>query len=139
MTRGIEHAASACSTQHMSGDLLHTQVDEIRKLMETRLRLHGKTLAQQVHKAGRLLPRRRRREATYLAQVEPLMHHPKLMRRVDAHKVRKAHANLSYFLKSIDPKDRAKGRVLAWLGSISFIAIVVFILVVTVLVQRGIV
>jgi len=43
------------------------------------------------------------------------------------------------FLGKVDPKDRAKGVLLAWLGSLAFTAIVVFIVVVTVLVKRGIV
>lgn len=123
----------------MSGDILQSQVDEIRKLMETRLRIRGKTLAQQVRKAGRLLPCNMRRDATYLAQAETVMAHPKLSRMVDGVKARQSHARLSEFLAKIDPKDRAKGKLLGWLGSISLIAIVVFIGVVTVLVQRGIV
>jgi len=43
------------------------------------------------------------------------------------------------FLSKVDPKDRAKGVLLAWLGSLAFAAIEVFIIVVTEMVQRGIV
>jgi len=123
----------------MSGELLQTQIDEIRHLMETRLRIRGKTLEQQVRKAGRLLPRAERREAVYLAQAATVMQHPKLSRMVDSAKATKAHARVAQFLKTIDPKDRAKGRLLAWLGSISFTGIVLFIGVVWVLVARGLV
>lgn len=123
----------------MSADTLQSQVDEVRDLMETRLRVRGKTLGQQVHKAGRLLPRAQRREAVYLAQAATVMAHPKLSRMVDANKADKAHARLTQFLKSVDPKDRARGKFLGWLGSLAFGIIVVFVLVDVVLVQRGIV
>ncbi len=123
----------------MSANTPHAQVDEVRNLMETRLRVRGKTLEQQVRKAGRLLPRAERREAVYLAQAATVLDHPKLSRMVDASKMSNAHAKVSSFLSKIDPKDRKKGRILAWLGSISFIGIVVFIGVVWVLVARGIV
>ena len=92
-----------------------------------------------MHKAGRLLPRAERREAVYLAQAATVMAHPKLSRMVDANKADKAHARLTQFLKSVDPKDRARGKFLGWLGSLAFGIIVVFVLVVVVLVQRGIV
>ena len=123
----------------MTGNLLETQVDEIRKLMETQLRVRGKTLDLQVHKAGRLLSRNLRRDATYLAQAATVMHHPKLSRMVDEAKATLAHARLKDFLVTVDPKDRAKGKLLGWLGSMAFAFIVIFVLVVTVLVQRGIV
>tara|TARA_R110002051_G_scaffold36609_5_gene79311 strand:+ start:3876 stop:4247 length:372 start_codon:yes stop_codon:yes gene_type:complete len=123
----------------MSGDLLQNQVDEIRKLMETRLRIRGKTLDQQVRKAGRLLPRALRRDATYLAHAATVMQHPKLARMVDGVKATSAHARLALYLTSVDPKDRARGKLLAWLGSLAFGFLVVVIMTVVVLVQRGIV
>ncbi len=123
----------------MTGDLLDNQVAEVRKLMETRLRVRGKTLDLQVRKAGRRLPRNLRRDATYLAQAATVMHHPKLNRMIDADKATKAHGRLTSYLAGVNPADRVKGMFLAWLGSLAFAFIVVFIIVVTVLVQRGIV
>lgn len=123
----------------MSTDTLQSQVDEVRNLMETRLRVRGKTLDQQVRKAGRLLPKAERREAMYLAQAATVMQHPKLSRMVDASKANKAHARLIQFLNAVDPKDRAKGKLLGWLGSLAFGLVVIFVLVVVVLVKRGIV
>ncbi|MEJ6747863.1 MAG: hypothetical protein QNK98_14270 [Yoonia sp.] len=46
---------------------------------------------------------------------------------------------MTQFLRSVDPKDRARGKFLGWLGLLAFGFIVVFVLVVIVLVQRGIV
>ncbi len=123
----------------MIGDMLDNQIAEVRKLMETQLRIRGKSLEYQVRKAGRLLPRNLRHDAVYLAQAATIMNHPKLSRMVDLDKATKAHARLVAFLEKVDPKDRAKGVLLSWLGSLAFAAIVVFIVVVTVLVKRGIV
>lgn len=123
----------------MAGDLLNTQVDEIRKLLESQLRIRAKTLDLQVRKAGRLLPRNLRRDATYLAQAATVMHHPKLSRMIDETKAQQAHARLKNFLVGVDPKDRARGKLLGWLGSIAFMLIVVFVVAVAVLVKRGIV
>ena len=123
----------------MSPNTLQTQVDEVRNLMETQLRVRGKTLGQQVRRAGRLLPRAEQREAMYLGQAATVLAHPKLSRMVDESKAAKAHARLTQFLRSVDPKDRARGKFLGWLGSLAFGLIVVFVLVVIVLVQRGIV
>lgn len=81
----------------MSNELLQTQVDEIRDLMATRLRVRGRTLARQVQKAGRLLPKAERRAAVYLAQAETIMAHPKLSRMVDATKATKDYARLAEF------------------------------------------
>ena len=123
----------------MSANTPQTQVDEVRNLMETQLRVRGKTLGQQVRRAGRLLPRAEQREAMYLAQAATVLAHPKLSRMVDESKAAKAHARLTQFLRSVDPKDRARGKFLGWLGLLAFGLIVVFVLVVIVLVQRGIV
>ena len=81
----------------MSNELLQTQVDEIRDLMATRLRVRGRTLARQVQKAGRLLPKAERRGAVYLAQAETIMAHPKLSRMVDVTKATKDYARLAEF------------------------------------------
>lgn len=123
----------------MVGDMLDIQIAEVRKLMETQLRIRGKSLEFQVRKAGRLLPRHLRHDAVYLAQAATIMHHPKLSRMVDLDKATKAHGRLVAFLQAVDPKDRAKGILLSWLGSLALAPIVAFIVVVTVLVKRGIV
>mgnify|MGYP005993524805 CR=1 FL=1 len=123
----------------MSGVSLDDQIDEVRGLMADRLRVRGKTLEIQVHKAGRLLPKRVRREAIYLAQAATVVQHPKLSMMVDTAKANTAHAQLVDFLKSVDPLDRAKGKFLGWLASISVGVIVIFVVVVWILVERGIV
>ena len=123
----------------MVTDTLQKQVSDVRDMLATRLRVRGKTLDAQVRKAGRLLPRSVRRDAAYLAQAATVMDHPKLARMVDAGKASSAHARITAFLATIDPADRAKGKLLNFLASISFIAIVIFVVGVTVLVKRGLI
>jgi hypothetical protein len=93
----------------MLNDAPKAQVDEVRKLMETRLRVRGKTLDQQVRKAGRLLPRAERREATYLAQAATVLDHPKLSRMVDPMKVAAAHGRLPHSSKRSTRRIVPKG------------------------------
>ena len=78
-----------------------------------------------------------RREGAYLAQAATLAQNPKLVRMVDAERATKAHRLLVEHLKTLDPADALKGRILALLGSISAVLILVFVVVVYVLVQRG--
>ncbi len=121
----------------MDGDRLQSQVNEISALMAERLRVRGGTLETQLRKAGRSLPRPIRREGFYLAQAAVLARNPKLIRMVNEARVEKAYQAVITHLKGIDPVDRLKGRILGILGSISAALIVMFIVVVYVLVQRG--
>lgn len=123
----------------MSGDVLNTQIAEVQQLMAERLRIRGKTLDQQVRKAGRLLPRAVRREATYLAQAQGLTNHPKLSMMIDAGKATAAHARTVEFLRGVDPKGRLKDRVISALGAISLGLIVLFVAVIWFLWNRGII
>ena len=123
----------------MTGDSLIDQIDDLRDMMARRLRVRGRTFEAQVRKAGRSLPKAVRRDAVYLAQAEQLAQHPKLSMMVDAEKAAKAHSNVSTFLNGIDPRDRAKGRILNWLGSIAFVLIVAFVLAIWIMVDRGVI
>lgn len=123
----------------MSGEMLQNQIAEVQQMMTERLRVRGRTLDQQVRKAGRLLPKGVRREATYLARAAMLSEHPKLSMMIDAAKATTAHARITEFLATVDPKDRAKGRILNFLGAVSLGLIVLFVLVIWILVQRGVI
>lgn len=121
----------------MAEEMLQNQVDEIRALLAAKLRARGQTLDAQLRKAGRQLPRRLRREAKVVVDAMTVAENPKLARMNDDLATRKAAQNLINFLKTIDPADRLKGRILGILGTISAVLIVTFIVVVYVLVKRG--
>ena len=118
---------------------LAPQIDDIRSLLETQLRVKGATLDKQIHRAGRLLPRRIRAEAAFLVQANLLVQNPKLARMIDPGRVQRAHDAVATYLRGIDPKDRLKGRLLNIAGIVAFNFLLIGGLVVAYLVWRGIV
>lgn len=121
----------------MSGAYVDKYADEVRNLIEQRLRIKGRTLDKALSRAGRLLPKWAQREGRYLAQATQYMGHPKLRLMIDEAKVEKAHGSLVAHLKSIDPADRRKGRILGVLGVISFNLILVVAAFLGYLIWRG--
>ena len=118
---------------------LSAQITEIRSLFETQLRIRGRTLDQQIKRAGRLLPRKVRAEAKFLAQANLLMQNPKLARMINIDRVAQAHLTVTTYLHSVDPKDRLKGRMLNAAGVIAFNGLLAAGLLIAILVWRGIV
>ena len=112
---------------------------DIRALLEARLRVRGATLDKQIHRAGRLLPRKVRAEAAFLAQASTLVQNPKLARMISADRVGRAHLAVSRYLLSVDPKERAKTKALNYAGFIAFNALVLSGVIIAILVWRGIV
>lgn len=121
----------------MTGDQVLNYSDEVRVLIEKRLRIKGATLEKALSKSGRLLPKWAHREGRYLAQACQFMGHPKLRLMIDESKVSKAHRTLVAHLKTIDPAERRKTQVLGLLGVISFNLIIVSIALISFLNWRG--
>ena len=118
---------------------LAPQIDEIRSLLETQLRIRCDTLDKQIHRAGRMLPRKIRAEAAFLVQANQLAQNPKLARMINPSRVGQAHQAISTYLRSVDPKERAKTRLLNYAGFIAFNALLLGGVVIAILVWRGIV
>jgi len=118
---------------------LTPQIDEIRTLMEQRLRVRGRSLEAQLRKAGRRLPRHIRREARFLVQAAPMAANPRLARMIDQNRATRAHQQVVAHLKSIDPKQAARTRLLNLAGVVAFNLFLLFAIIVTFLVWRGIV
>lgn len=121
----------------MSGQNITTQTEEVRALIEQRLRLKAPTLDRALARAGRLLPKWAHRDARRLVEANVMMSHPKLRLAVDHKAIDKAHARLVEHLKTIDPAERRKTRILSILGSISFNLIAVATALILYLVWRG--
>lgn len=113
----------------MHPEALEEEVEQVRGLLETRLKVRGHDLRQQIARAGRLLPRRVQRDGAELAAARERMQIPKLAVMTDVETARARHERVMRYLESVDPKDRLKGRILGLLGSLS----VNFILFVTLL------
>lgn len=113
--------------------------DPLSVLMHERLGIRGRDLRAQVRRAGRLLPKRLRREAHTILKARRAADHPKLARQVDTARVARAEAALTEHLNAIDPAERRKDRILWALGKLSALGIAIFILLVWFAWSRGLV
>lgn len=121
----------------MSGGGVEHYADEVKTLIEERLRIKARTLEKALARAGRLLPKWAQRDGSYIVHAQQFMGHPKLRLMIDEAKVVKAHAALVAHLRMIDPKEQRTTRVLGTLGVISFNLIVVAALLIMFLVWQG--
>lgn len=92
------------------------QSDRLALLIEERLGIRGDGLETKLRKAGRLLPRWLRQEASRLVAAQRLVKHPKLMRQADSMTLEKACKRCEKWLKSIDPAARRRARLLNFLA-----------------------
>lgn len=118
---------------------LTRQIEDVRRLMVGRLRMHGASLEDQARQAKRLLPRALVREAHYLAQAETLSRSPKLARMIDHKKARGARDRLTAHLMTVDPKERRKDWILGILGGLAFNLLLIGALAIIWLRWRGVV
>jgi hypothetical protein len=116
---------------------IEQMVSEVRAGLREKLGLRGQTLAAQLRRGGRLLPRHIRNDATYLAQIVPLAENPRLQRMIDQSKVRQAHRNVLVYLASIDLAARRRAAALNMVASIAFGLLVTAVLTILVLWWRG--
>lgn len=116
---------------------LNHKIAEISALMQSHLRIKGRSLRVQESRAGRLLPRAVRRDIRYLLDTAALGDNPKLARMINTDKVARAHRNTVAYLQAIDVKERRKTALLNVTASIALGLIAVFVVVLYVLVQRG--
>lgn len=112
-------------------------VDEVSEAMADKLRVRGKSLAIQIRKAGRMLPRRIQRDATYLAQAADVAENPKLARMVDMRKAQIARKDVLAFLETVDLAAERRNMTLQIIASIAFALLFTGIVLLFVLVQRG--
>ena len=116
---------------------MHQMVEEVRAGLADKLRVRGRSLAVQVRKAGRRLPRAVRRDAVYLVQTVGLVDNPKLARMIDMARAQAAHRNILQFLQTVDVAAERRGIALQIIASIALAILVTGILLLIVLVQRG--
>lgn len=118
-------------------DRIEKQVETVRRLLDERLRIRGRDLSHQIRKAGRLLPRPVRNDLTYVAEAKRMLTHPKLRLMVDEAKVEAALDRSVVYLKTVDPSERRKDRLLGMAGVVAFNLIVVAAVLIGVLIWRG--
>ncbi len=121
----------------MTSDSIVSKVENVAELLKDRMGVRGRDLASAVKHAGRLLPRRIRREAQVLIEAERLAQNPRLLKMVDFGSVDHAFRACVQYLETQDPVQRRLGTVLSILGGLALSLIVVFALVVVILLWRG--
>ncbi|WP_338548856.1 hypothetical protein [Roseovarius phycicola] len=103
-------------TNVIDQEQFHKRAAHLEEMLHAKLGVRGKTLERKFKRAGRLLPRRMRAAGRVLVETQGKMAHPIVMRQVDPNQVSSAFAELETHLKSIDPADRRRGKVLNWAG-----------------------
>ena len=92
------------------------KAENLRKAMHSQLRIRGRSFAGAVRRAGRMLPRRLRRQADVIIKAQGVGGHPKLLRMIDRAAVDAAYADISGYLAGIDPADVRRGWWLRFAG-----------------------
>jgi len=118
---------------------LDARLDKIAALMEERLGVRGDGFEDKFARAGRLLPRKLRREGALLVEARTMAAHPKLGRRVDERRLRKAARVFERYLARVDGSERRVTRWVNWLAGNALNILIVFALVVAVLTWRGLI
>ncbi|WP_299968984.1 hypothetical protein [uncultured Roseobacter sp.] len=103
------------------------QIETVSDAIHTHLGVGGKTLAQQMRRAGRLLPRHVRAQANLLVQAEALSGNPRVQRQLSATRLAQATTTVLTHLTAIDRKKQRQDRFLSILAGIAVQIIVVFV------------
>ena len=113
-------------------DKFRNQVDALEEGLRKKLGVRGKSLDRRLKRAGRLLPKRVRAAGQILTETQRKLVHPTLLKQVNPGQVTSAFATFNDHLKTIDPADRRKGKVLNWCGGmvLNFLAVGVLVAVV---------
>lgn len=127
--QGAAEGMSAISVQQMA--------DRVAGLMEERLKVRGKGLADKLRRGGRLLPRKVRAEAQLLAEAAERAKVPKLMLQLDLERVSAAYDACLHYLRPLGRGARARGYLLTVAAGSGLAVVVTAGLVVTVLAWRG--
>lgn len=118
---------------------LDARLEKIAHLMEERLDLRGNGFEAKLAKAGRLLPRKLRREGALLVEAQSLAQHPKLGRRIDERRLKKALRVFERYLKRVDAETRRANAWIYWLAGNALSFFIIIVLVLVVLAWRGLV
>ncbi len=121
----------------MSAVTIQQMAERIAALMEERLNIKGKGLAEKLRKGGRLLPRKVRLAAEELAAAATRSQNPKLLLQINEAAVTAAYDTCSKHLTKIDVAHRRMSRILQSASSLVISLMMVVLIVVGVLFWRG--
>jgi hypothetical protein len=121
----------------MSAVTIQQMADRVAALMESRLRVKGRTLSQKLRYGAWLLPRTVRREARALARFAEMAKNPKLLMQVDEAQVAQAYDVCLRHLNNVNVWDRRKSVFSSIAQSILWGLASVMVVVLLLLVWRG--
>lgn len=121
----------------MSAVTIQQMADRVAQLLEDRLSIRGKGLAEKLHKAGRRLPRKVRAAGAILAEGAVTAQNPKLYLQLDHEALARAYDVCVRHLGPINAGDRRRGLLLNFAASVAFSTLVVAVVVLLVLRWRG--
>jgi hypothetical protein len=121
----------------MSSVAIQQMADRVAQLLSERLGISGRDLSAALRKGGRMLPKRVRESAQFLANAAEKAQNPKLLGQIDMGAVSDAYDACLKHLTAIDPNERRRS---TFSGMIGFIGGGIFLLavgIVAVLAWRG--
>lgn len=121
----------------MGAVTIQQMADRISELLEERLRIKGRDLADKMHRAGRRLPRKVRAAGRHLAAMDVQSHNPKLLLQIDEEAVEREYDICVKYLTALNRRDRRKGVALSLATSILLSLLGVLVLFLAILKWRG--
>ena len=121
----------------MSAVTIQQMADRVAGLLEDRLRIRGVGLAEKLRKGGRLLPRKVRTAAEFLASAATMAQNAKLLLQIDDAAVAAAYDICLRHLGRVDAADKRRGLIVGIAASIAFSLLAVVLLLGAVLYLRG--
>ena len=121
----------------MSAVTIQQMADRVAGLLEERLRMRGVSLAEKLARGGRLLPRKVRTAAEFLARAATMAQNAKLLMQIDNAAVADAYDICLRHLGGVDAADRRRGMIVSVAASIAFSVLAVALLLGAVLYWRG--
>ena len=123
----------------MSAVTIQQMADRVAELMQQKLRLRGRGLAEKTRRAGRLLPKKVRASAAALAEAAALAQNPRLYLQLDAEKIAADYDICLKYLGAVQAGERGRSLLITMASGVAFSLLAVAVLVLAVVWWRGLV
>lgn len=118
---------------------LAPRVARLETLFDERLGVRRGPFSLRAERVRRTLPRAVRGDLAQVAAALQIAGNPRLARQVEVERVTRAADRVEAHLRTIDPKERRRGRILGTLGVLMFNLLLLVAGVVAVLIWRGLI
>lgn len=116
---------------------IQQMADRVAELMDTRLRIRGRTLSDKLKRGGRHLPKRILLAAEALAEAERQAQIPQLQTRIDREATAQAYDICVRYLKPLGAGARRRAFLWSFAGSAAAVVLVTGALAMSVLLWQG--